>query len=146
MVNKVWLVAGIILVAIILNFTLYLHFGYAFGGDQNLTVPTLSSLYNPFFSWTFYNYTGLVTPTDSILGLLFGFDIAIYGLFGLQWGYIIFTSIYYWIGALGIFLLVYELTKNLDRSAAYIASISATIIAIFEFDSLLSIHKLLSLW
>ena len=135
MFHKVWVVAGIILVAIILNFALYLHFGYAFGGDQDLTVPTLSSLYNSFFSWAFYNYTGLVTPTSSILGLLFGFSIAIYGLFGLQWGYIIFTSIYYLIGALGIFLLVYELTKNLDRSAAYIASISATIIAIFEFDS-----------
>ena len=135
MVHKVWVVAGIILVAIVLNFALYLHFGYAFGGDQDLTVPTLSSLYNSFFSWTFYNYTGLVTPTGSILDLLFGFDIAIYKLFGLQWGYIIFTSIYYWIGAFGIFLLVYELTKNLNNSSAYIAGISAAIIAIFEFDS-----------
>ena len=135
MVNKVWLVAGIILVAIILNFALYLHFGYAFGGDQELVIPNLNSLYNSFFSWTFYNYTGLVAPTGSILGLLFGFDIAIYKLFGLQWGYIIFTSIYYWIGAFGIFLLVYELTKNLDNSSAYIAGISAAIIAIFEFDS-----------
>ena len=135
MVNKVWVVAGIILVAIILNFALYLHFGYAFGGDQNLDVPTLSSFYNSFFLWTSYNYTGLVTPTGSILGLLFEFDIAIYKLFGLQWGYIIFTSIYYWIGAFGIFLLVYELTKNLDNNSAYIAGLSATIIAIFEFDS-----------
>ena len=83
MVNKVWLVAGIILVAIILNFALYLHFGYAFGGDQELVIPNLNSLYNSFFSWTFYNYTGLVAPTGSILGLLFGFDIAIYKLFGL---------------------------------------------------------------
>lgn len=135
MVNKVWLVAGIILVAIILNFALYLHFGYAFGGDQELVIPNLNSLYNSFFSWTFYNYTGLVTPTSSILDLLFGFDIAIYKLFGLQWGYIIFTSIYYWIGAFGIFLLVYELTKNLDNSSAYLAGISGAIIAIFEFDS-----------
>ena len=135
MVNKVWVAAGIILVAIILNFALYLHFGYAFGGDQNLSIPTLSSLYDSFFAWSPYNYTGLTTQTGTLLGLFFGFNIIIYKLFGVIWGYIIFTSMYYWLGAFGIFLLVYEITKSLEGKAPYIGGFFAAVIAIFKFDS-----------
>jgi hypothetical protein len=135
--NKTFVIIGIILLlSIVLNFALYTQLGYAFGGDQNLVVPNLSSLYNSLFVWSFYNYTGLIAQTGSILSLLFGFSIIIiYRLFGIIWGYIIFTSIYYWIFGFGIFLLVYRLTKDLDHNSAYIAGLFAAIIAIFEFDS-----------
>ncbi len=133
--HKIWIIPGIILVAIILNFALYLHFGYAFGGDQNLVIFTLNSAYNSFFAWSPYNYTGLVVPAGSILSLLLNINIIIYKLFGTIFGYIIFTSTYYFIGAFGIFLLVHEITKSLNYKASYIGGIFAAAIAIFEFDS-----------
>ena len=134
---KIFIIVGaILLIAIILNFALYLRFGYAFGGDQSLSIPTLSSLYDSFFELSPYNYTGLMTSTGTLLGLFLGFNIIIiYKLFGVIWGYIIFISIYYWLGAFGIFLLVYEITKSLEGKAPYIGGFFAAVIAIFKFDS-----------
>ena len=62
-------------------------------------------------------------------------NIISYKLFGTIFGYIIFTSTYYFIGAFGIFLLVHEITKSLNYKASYIGGIFAAAIAIFEFDS-----------
>ena len=85
---KIFIIIGaILLIAIIVNFALYVHFGYAFGGDQNLSIPTLSSLYDSLFAWSPYNYTGLMTQTGTLLGLFFGFNIIIYKLLGVIWGF-----------------------------------------------------------
>ena len=136
MLNKNLILIGICLfILILINFALYLHFGYAFGGDQALYVPTAKGFYGSFFAWSTDNYSGLITSTGSVLGYFFSFDILFYGLFGIILGYIICTSIYYWIGAFGIFVLVYELTRTLNNKTAYLGGFAAAIITTFEFSS-----------
>ena len=127
-------IAGILIfVAMAINFAAYLHLGYAFGGDQNLNSPSLNTFLNSFFIWQPNNYSGMITPISTPLGIILYVTSTFY-IFGLKYGYIISTSVYYWIGAFGIFLLIYNLRIR-ERRFAFYAGIISAILMSFEFSS-----------
>ncbi|MEM3715458.1 MAG: hypothetical protein QXF82_10975 [Nitrososphaeria archaeon] len=123
----------ILLILIILNFSLYLHLGYAFGGDQGLNNPSLPGLFNSLFIWLPNNYSGLVTPTTGILGLILSV-LSLPYIIGIRFGYILSTSLYYWIGSFGMFLLVSEFKIKSSKNAFY-GGIIASVIVSFAFFS-----------
>ncbi len=135
--NMKAIVGIFLIVAIILNFSLYLHFGYAFHGDQILNKPNLLSFFDSLFTWQLNNYSGLMTPTTGPLGFILGLLDLSY-ILGLKYGYILSTSLYYWIGAFGIFLLVSEFKTKNGKNAFY-GGLIAAIIASFAFFSYLKI-------
>ena len=131
--NMKAIVGIFLIVAIILNFSLYLHFGYAFGGDQSLNKPSLLGVFDSLFIWQPNNYSGLMTSTTGPLGFILGLLNLPY-ILGLKYGYILSTSLYYWIGAFGIFLLVSEFKTKSSKNAFY-GGLIAAIIASFVFFS-----------
>jgi hypothetical protein len=56
---------------------------------------------------------------------------------GITIGYIFSNTIYFWIGAFGMFLLVFYLTKDFDKKIAYFGGIISSIIFVINFDSYL---------
>ena len=127
-------IAGVLIfIAIAINFLAYLHLGYAFGGDQGLNSLNPNAFLDSFFVWQPNNYSGLITPVSDPLNIILYATSAFY-IFGLKYGYIISTSIYYWLGAFGMFLLIYNLEIKEKRFAFYGGIISAILIS-FEFSS-----------
>ena len=121
------------------NFSLYLHSGYAFGGDEFLSVPSINAIKSSFFVWNTQNYAGIETPLGSILSYVFSFNILVYGLFGLRLGWIISSSIVYWVGAFGLFILVQTLTKRFGKNLSYFGGILAALIVAIEILSNLKV-------
>ena len=127
-------IAGVLIfIAIVINFSAYLHLGYAFGGDQGLNSPNLNAFLSSFFIWQPNNYSGLITPVSEPLSIIL-YATSVFYIFGLKSGYIISTSIYYWLGAFGMFLLIYNLDIREKRFAFYGGIISAIFLS-FEFSS-----------
>ena len=135
--NMKAIVGIFLIVAIVSNFSLYLHFGYAFGGDQNLNKPNPLSFFDSLFIWQPNNYSGSMAPTTGPLGFILSLLDLPY-ILGLKYGYILSTSLYYWIGAFGIFLLVSEFKAKRSKDAFY-GGIIAAIIVSFAFFSHLKI-------
>ena len=131
------LIAVCLFAMVFVNYILYTHSTYIFGGDQPLFIPTYTNLYGSFFIWEPYNYSGLITTPTSIFAiLLYLIDMLVYSG-GITIGYIFSNTIYFWIGAFGMFLLVFYLTKDFDKKIAYFGGIISSIIFVINFDSYL---------
>ena len=133
--KSVIVVAVALFFLIFANFSLYLHSGYAFGGDQSLSVPSINAIKSSFFIWNAQNYAGIVTPLGSLLSYVFSFNVLVYSLFGLKLGWIISTSIIFWLGALGLFILVQTLTKRFGKNLSYFGGILAALVVTLEISS-----------
>ena len=129
------LIAISLFVMIFINYMLYTHSTYIFGGDQPLFVPTYTNLLGSFFIWEPYNYTGLTTTPSSILNvLLYLIDLLFYSR-GILFGYLLSNTFYFWVGAFGMFLLVFYLAKDFDKKLAYLGGIISSIMFVINFDS-----------
>ena len=129
------LIAISLFVMIFINYILYTHSTYIFGGDQTLFVPTYTNLLGSFFIWEPYNYTGLITTPSSILNVLFYLIDLLFYSRGILFGYLLSNTFYFWIGAFGMFLLVFYLAKDFDKKLAYLGGIISSIMFVINFDS-----------
>ncbi len=109
---------------------------YQFGGDLSLGVP-FTSIYNVFSIWDSYNYSGLIdSGLNSSIILIYDFVILLFsgsGIVGLKYSSIINLVVLKVFGAIGMFLLVYYLSRTENvKIKVFSASVSAIIfVAIF---------------
>ena len=109
---------------------------YQFGGDLGLGVP-FTSIYNVFTIWNPYNYSGLISSgLNSSIILLYDFVILLFSgssIVGIKYSSIINLVVFKVFGAIGMFLLVYYLSRTENiKIKVFSASVSAIIfIAIF---------------
>ena len=115
---------------------LYMRSSYQFGGDLSLGVP-FTSIYNVFSIWDSYNYSGLIdSGLNSSIILIYDFVILLFsgsGIVGLKYSSIINLVVLKVFGAIGMFLLVYYLSRTENvKIKVFSASVSAIIfVAIF---------------
>ncbi len=100
------------------------------GGFSNYVA--LHLIYAQFFSWSTYNYTGLMNTMPSIIGVFFSFLQYLFVLlFGYVYGAEIFYGIIISIGSISIFMLVKELLPKNSKLNIYISFIAAILFSMF---------------
>ena len=134
--EKRTLIAVYLIILIVACLVQYLYTGSKYPVD----LPKLSFnyvIYSRFFIWQPQDYSGILTYTDSVAGMLFDLPIVMVGLlFGLRAGIFISGIITKFIAAAGGFTLVYYLTsymRNRNNGIRIVISFIPVILFIFDF-------------
>ncbi len=121
--------------ALVMSYALYTEMRYPFGGDQGLNVLTMRTIYTSFFIWQPNNYSGLINILGSIPSDIFNIiALPIYKA-SIIWGFILEMVVLSYIGLIGMFYLVYELTEKCRKRTRYVGAIAASILFSFHFIS-----------
>ena len=135
-IEKRKLIAVYLIIFILACLVQYLYTGFKYP----VNLPKLSFnyvIYSRFFIWQPQDYSGILTYTDSVVGMLFDLPIVMAGrLFGLRAGIFIGGVIIKFIAAAGGFTLVYYLTsymRNRNNEIRIVISFIPVILFIFDF-------------
>ena len=135
-IEKRKLIAVYLIIFILACLVQYLYTGFKYP----VNLPKLSFnyvVYSRFFIWQPRDYSGILTYTDSVVGMLFDLPIVMVNLlFGLRAGIFISGVITKFIAAAGGFTLVYYLTsymRNRDNEIRIVISFIPVILFIFDF-------------
>ncbi|MEM0143783.1 MAG: hypothetical protein QXL94_07560 [Candidatus Parvarchaeum sp.] len=131
--RKKLLIAIYLLIFILVFIVNFQYFGFKY--PTNLPDLSLNYLvYTRFFVWTAGPYSGFINYTDSIVGFLIDFPVALFNaLFGLRAGIFLNSFIFNAILMLGCFNLIYYLTPNAKIHARIIGGLIPTILFLFDF-------------
>ncbi len=100
----------LLLVVLVVIFALYFNFSFSFGKDQAIPVYQFqSTIDSGLYAWQQMEYTGMAGILSGLpVFALSLFNLALYSLFGIKIAFIL-DATFYWIGALGLYLLLNEL-------------------------------------
>ncbi|MCL5099855.1 MAG: hypothetical protein M1158_01895 [Candidatus Marsarchaeota archaeon] len=125
-----YLVAAFIVFIFI--YGLYVHFGYLLDGDRALSNSNLLEQdYLSLFTWSAFNYSGLINITGSIPDILILLLFLIPYKLSIIFGTIVGYAFYAFVGLAGMFYLVYELTGGYSHRIRYFSSVVASVIFSF---------------
>ncbi|MEM3504443.1 MAG: hypothetical protein QW134_09515, partial [Nitrososphaeria archaeon] len=132
-----YLIILLAVVAIAINTIVYYKGSYIIDNEVGLAISNINSYTQTFWTWSYLDYSGLMNiPNTNILTSILGvFSLFLNYVSGIAASQIFSTILLKWLGFLGMFLLVLELTKNINFKISLFSSAISAIIFTFHFES-----------